>query len=67
MDTWSRVDLAPVSELWRTSDQSVVMELERGDFTALQETGRSPPEAFVAKGRWRRLRYNPSSDRALPP
>jgi dipeptidyl aminopeptidase/acylaminoacyl peptidase len=51
VDHWSRVDLAPVVQLRRTSDRSVVMELERGDYSALLETGWRPPEVFVAKGR----------------
>jgi dipeptidyl aminopeptidase/acylaminoacyl peptidase len=51
VDTWSRVDLAPVSELRRTSDRSLVMELERGDFTPLLQAGWRPPEVFVAKAR----------------
>jgi dipeptidyl aminopeptidase/acylaminoacyl peptidase len=33
------------------SDQSVVMELERGDASALLATGWSFPEVFVSKGR----------------
>ena len=28
VDSWSRVDLAPVAELHKTSDQSLVMPLE---------------------------------------
>lgn len=51
VDTYSRVDAAPVSELRRTSDGSVVMELERGDMTALTKAGWKAPEVFVAKGR----------------
>ena len=51
VDSWSRVNLAPVSQLRRTADRSVVMELERGDYTAALATGWRPPEAFVAKGR----------------
>ncbi len=51
VDTYSRVDLPPVSELHRTSDQKLVLELERGDDTELLATGWRPPEAFVAKGR----------------
>ena len=47
VDTWSRVDLAPVSQLRRTADKSVVMELEKGDASA----GLRAPEVFVAKGR----------------
>jgi hypothetical protein len=51
VDVWSRVDLAPVGQLRRTSDQEVVMELERGDTRALLEAGWTTPEVFVAKGR----------------
>ena len=51
VDTWSRVDAAPVTELRKTSDRSLVMELERGDTSELLATGWKPPEIFVAKGR----------------
>lgn len=51
VDTWSRIDLAPVSELRRASDNSLVMELERGDLAPLTAAGWRAPEAFVAKGR----------------
>jgi dipeptidyl aminopeptidase/acylaminoacyl peptidase len=51
VDTWSRVDLAPVSQLRRTSDAQVVLDLERGDLTPLTKAGWRAPEAFVAKGR----------------
>jgi dipeptidyl aminopeptidase/acylaminoacyl peptidase len=51
VDTWSRVDLAPIAQLRRTSDQSLVMDLEHGDYAALLETGWRPPEVFTAKGR----------------
>jgi dipeptidyl aminopeptidase/acylaminoacyl peptidase len=51
VDRWSRVDLATVAELRRTRDRSLVMELERGDLTALEEAGWTRPEVFSAKGR----------------
>jgi dipeptidyl aminopeptidase/acylaminoacyl peptidase len=51
VDSYSRVDQPAVSELHRTSDGSLVMELERADITALAATGWKPPEIFVAKGR----------------
>ena len=51
VDTWSRVDVPPVSQLRRTSDQAVLQELERGDASALRATGWQPPEPFVAKAR----------------
>jgi dipeptidyl aminopeptidase/acylaminoacyl peptidase len=51
VDTYSRVDLAPVAELRRASDASLVRALERGDITELVKAGWRPPEAFVSKGR----------------
>ena len=51
IDTYSRVDLAPVSVLRRTSDGSMVCKLEEADTTALVATGWKAPEVFVAKGR----------------
>ena len=51
VDQWSRVDLPPVAQLRRTADQSLVMELERADASALLATGWQFPEVFVAKGR----------------
>jgi dipeptidyl aminopeptidase/acylaminoacyl peptidase len=51
VDRWSRVDQPPVTELRRTSDREVVMELERADDSALLATGWRYPEVFVAKGR----------------
>lgn len=51
VDTWSRVEQPPVSQLRRTEDRKVLMELERGDISALLAAGWKAPEAFVAKGR----------------
>jgi dipeptidyl aminopeptidase/acylaminoacyl peptidase len=51
VDIYSRVDLGTVAELRRTSDGSVVSELERVDTTALTKAGWKPPEVFTAKGR----------------
>ena len=51
LDTYSRVDMPPVTELRRTEDGKLVRELERADATALLATGLQPPERFVAKGR----------------
>jgi len=51
VDLWSRVDSPPVSELRRTSDKKVLMELERGDLAELLNTGWRPPEVFTALGR----------------
>ncbi len=51
IDTYSRVDMAPVHELRRTSDGKLVCKLEETDITALKASGWSAPEVFVAKGR----------------
>lgn len=51
VDTWSRVDLAPVSQIRRTSDGAVLMELERSDLTNLLATGWRAPEVFTALSR----------------
>ena len=51
IDTFSRVDAAPVSALRRTADASVVLPLETGDITALKAAGWPAPEPFAAKGR----------------
>lgn len=51
VDTWQRVDLAPIAQLRRTSDETIVMDLDKGDTTALRAAGFRFPEVFVAKGR----------------
>ena len=51
VDTYSRVDLAPVSELHRAADGTLVAELERGDLTVLQKAGWRPPEVFTSLAR----------------
>jgi dipeptidyl aminopeptidase/acylaminoacyl peptidase len=51
VDTWSRADHPPVSELRRAEDGGLVLELERADCAALLAAGWRMPERFVAKGR----------------
>jgi dipeptidyl aminopeptidase/acylaminoacyl peptidase len=51
IDSYSRVDLPPVTELRKTDDGSLVCELERADWSALLETGWRPPERFTSKAR----------------
>ena len=51
VDTYSRVDQAPVSELRRADDGSLVTVIERSDINALTKAGWTPPDVFVAKGR----------------
>ena len=51
VDTWSRVDMAPVAVLRNAADGSKLMDLENGDITELLNTGIRLPEVFSAKGR----------------
>jgi dipeptidyl aminopeptidase/acylaminoacyl peptidase len=51
IDTWSRVDTAPVHELRRVSDCAKVCRFEEADISELKASGWEPPEVFVAKGR----------------
>ena len=50
-DTYSTVNTAPVTDLRRISDSSVVMEIEKADITELLAKGWIAPEPFVAKAR----------------
>jgi dipeptidyl aminopeptidase/acylaminoacyl peptidase len=51
IDTRSRVDLPPVTELRRTSDQKLVMQVEKADIQELNKAGWKAPEVFVSKAR----------------
>jgi len=51
IDTYSRVDMAPVHELRGSSDGKLICELDISDISELVERGWEPPEVFVAKGR----------------
>jgi dipeptidyl aminopeptidase/acylaminoacyl peptidase/uncharacterized protein (DUF885 family) len=51
IDTWSRVDLPPVTELRSAEDGRLITHLERADTSELAARGFRPPERFVAKGR----------------
>ena len=50
LDTYSRVDLAPITELRESQTGELICELERGD-AADRFAGRRLTERFVAKGR----------------
>jgi dipeptidyl aminopeptidase/acylaminoacyl peptidase len=50
VDTYSRVDAAPVSEL-RRGDGTLVTQIEAGDITELKKAGWKAPEVFVSKAR----------------
>lgn len=51
IDTWSRADHPPVTELRRSKDGTRVCELERADASALLAAQWTLPERFTAKGR----------------
>ena len=51
IDQYSRVDMAPVNELRRVSDGSLVCRLETSDISELLASGWEPPEVFTANGR----------------
>ncbi len=51
IDSFSRVDAAPENELRRSSDGSLVRNLEVADTTRLTAGGWRAPEVFSAKGR----------------
>lgn len=51
LDTWSRIDQPPVTELRRSDDGSLIKTLETAEWSELLETGWTIPEPFVAKGR----------------
>jgi len=51
LDTWSRVDQPPITELRRAEDGRLVCVLEKADASALLAAGWIAPERFVAKGR----------------
>jgi len=51
IDTYSSVDKAPVTVLRSAVDGKIINTLETADITALEKTGWTAPEVFVAPGR----------------
>ena len=51
VDTWQRIDLPPVAQLHRTEDQKAILDIDKGDASALLAAGFRFPEAFVTRGR----------------
>ncbi|MDH7512636.1 MAG: DPP IV N-terminal domain-containing protein [Clostridiales bacterium] len=51
IDTWSRISSPPICEVRRTSDLTVVMQVEKADIKELIKAGWKAPEVFVSKGR----------------
>jgi dipeptidyl-peptidase 4 len=70
VDTYSRADAPPITEIRSATDGKKLFDLEKADITALQAAGWKPPQRFVAKGRdgstdiygiiWRPYRYDAS-------
>lgn len=51
VDSYSRVDLAPVTEIRSAQDGKLIAEVEKADLTQLKSLGWRAPERFVAKAR----------------
>ena len=51
VDSYSRVDMPPVTVLRSATDGSVLMNLEKADIGEWQKVGWRAPEVFTAKGR----------------
>jgi dipeptidyl aminopeptidase/acylaminoacyl peptidase len=51
VDLYSRIDLAPVVELHKTADASLISTVETADITQLKAAGWQPPEPFHTAGR----------------
>lgn len=51
VDTYSKIDVPPVSVLRQTSDGKILKEIERMNIRKLEEIGWRAPETFHAKGR----------------
>ena len=51
VDTWSKVDQAPVTVVRSAADGTPIDTLEQADLTKLKANGWRAPEVFVAKGR----------------
>lgn len=51
VDSYSRVDMPPVTVLRSATDGSVLMNLEKADIREWQKAGWRAPEVFTAKGR----------------
>jgi dipeptidyl aminopeptidase/acylaminoacyl peptidase len=51
LDSYSRVDMAPVTELRKVDDGKLVCQLEKADITEAEKAGRPTTEHFVTMGR----------------
>ncbi|PQA55022.1 S9 family peptidase [Siphonobacter curvatus] len=51
VDTYSRINQAPVTVLRKTTDGSIITTLEKADLTEWEKAGWKAPEPFVAKAR----------------
>lgn len=51
LDTYSLVNVPPITKLRRSNDGQEITLLEKADLSFYEKAGVSPPEVFVAKGR----------------
>ena len=51
LDTWSRADLPPITELRKGEDGALVCKVEEANAEGMKKAGWTAPERFVAKGR----------------
>ncbi|HYF68294.1 MAG TPA: DPP IV N-terminal domain-containing protein [Ohtaekwangia sp.] len=51
VDTYSRIDLAPRSEIYQTSSLKPIMKVQQADTTMLYDNGWRVPEVFTSTGR----------------
>ncbi|MCG8652512.1 MAG: prolyl oligopeptidase family serine peptidase [Pirellulales bacterium] len=51
IDTYSRVDLPPITDLRDANTGRLICHLESAEMSSLLETGWQPPQRFVSKGR----------------
>ena len=51
VDSWSRVDLSPITVLRDSENGKQLMEIEKADISKLLENGWTTPEVFMSKGR----------------
>lgn len=51
LDTWSRVDLPPITEVRRSSDGQLICVCEKAEAEKLLAAGWTMPERFTARGR----------------
>jgi dipeptidyl aminopeptidase/acylaminoacyl peptidase len=71
IDSYSRVDMPPTTELRRVADGKLVVKLEESDYSELKAKGQwNPPAVFSCKGRdgktdiWGLIEFPPNASRS---